>query len=98
MYLLDLLWNIPCGILTIPVLFILIASTTLFNDIPNDEELYDIFHSPFGVFKKNIGNKEYPYLNIRVQERHIRKVMKECEIPDSVILIDLNVPHAINFF
>ena len=24
--------------------------------------------------------------------------MKECEIPESDILIDLNVPHAINFF
>ena len=49
------------------------------------------------VMAKNIGNKEYPYLDIRWQERHIRKVMKECEIPDSDILIDLNVPHAINF-
>ena len=46
---------------------------------------------------KNISNKEYPYLNIRGQERHLRKVMKECEIPESDILIDLNVPHAINF-
>ena len=50
------------------------------------------------IMAKNISNKEYPYLNIRGQERHIRKVMKECEIPESDILIDLNVPHAINFF
>ena len=49
------------------------------------------------VMAKNISNKEYPYLNIRGQERHIRKVMKKCEIPESDILIDLNVPHAINF-
>jgi len=50
------------------------------------------------IMAKNISNKEYPYLNIRGQERHIRKVMKECEILESDILIDLNVPHAINFF
>ena len=50
------------------------------------------------VMAKNIDNKEYPYLNIRGQERHIRKVMKECEISESDILIDLNVPHAIIFF
>jgi len=50
------------------------------------------------VLAKNSSNKEYPYLNIRGQERHIRKVKKECEITESDILIDLNVPHAINFF
>ena len=49
------------------------------------------------VMAKHISNKEYPYLNIRGQKRHIRKVMKECKIPESDILIDLNVPHAINF-
>ena len=50
------------------------------------------------VMAKNINNKRYPYLNIRWQERHVRKVMRECEITEDVILIDLNVPHAINFF
>ena len=50
------------------------------------------------VMAKNINNKRYPYLNIRGQERHVRKVMRECEITESDILIDLNVPHAINFF
>ena len=28
------------------------------------------------IMAKNISNKEYPYLNIRGQERHIRKVKK----------------------
>ena len=50
------------------------------------------------IMAKNISNKEYPYLNIRGQERHVRKVMRECEITEDDILIDLNVPHAIDFF
>ena len=50
------------------------------------------------IMAKNINNKRYPYLNIRGQERHVRKVMRECEITEDDILIDLNVPHAINFF
>ena len=42
--------------LTIPVLLIVIACTTLFKEIPNEEAVYPIFQPPFDVLKKYIDD------------------------------------------
>ena len=43
---------IPAGIDTTPVLFIEIASITLFNDIPKEVDMYEMFHPLLPFVKK----------------------------------------------
>ena len=46
--------DIPCGIVINPVLLIDKSCETLFREIPNEDELYPVFHPPFDVVKKQI--------------------------------------------